>query len=301
MQVNNKPTLRGPVLILLGTICFSTTGFSQAMAPQGATPYVIAAVRMLVSGAGLLLWCAWRKRLPGLTGWPVKNLLISILAILAFQLLYFQGVLAAGVAVGTVVAIGTTPIAGALLGWIFLGERPPWTWYVATLLAVSGLLLVNNVGSAAFDPAVMLLPVAAGLGYSTFIVFSKSLVNAQPPETVMAVVNIGVGLLLMPALFIFPMDWLFSTRGVLVALNLGLVTSALGFSLSLAGFKLTRAATASTLSLGEPLIAATLGVFILHEPLNMTNAAGMALMLSGVLLMVLLPTGNARKTEFSRR
>lgn len=290
MRENNTFSLPGPVLILLGTLCFSTTGFTQAMAPQGATPYVIGATRMLVGGAVLLLWCALRHRLPHKGNWPLLPLLGCIGALLIFQLFFFHGVLVAGVAVGTVVSIGVTPIFGALLGWIFLRERPPRTWYVATVLALAGLLLINDVGGAAFDPAVIFMPVAAGIGYSAFIVFSKELVKKQPPEAAVAVINLGVGLLMLPALFVFPADWLLSTRGVLVALNLGVVTSALAFSLSLAGFRTTRAATASTLSLGEPLIAAALGVFILHEPLTGANTAGMALMLAGVMIMVLIPS-----------
>lgn len=292
-----KPTtgfLPGPVLILLGTLCFSTTGLTQAMAPQGATPIVIATVRMLVSGTALLLWCVLSKRLPIRGNWPVKHLLGCIGTLLLFQLCFFQGMLLSGVAIGTVVSIGVTPISGALLGWIFLGERPPWTWYVATLLAMTGLLLINDIGNAAFKPAVMFLPVVAGICYSAFIVFSKEVVSKQPPEAAVAAINLGVGLLLLPALLIFPsewpVEWLFSTRGVLVALNLGIVTAAMAFSLSLAGFKTTRTATASTLSLGEPLLAAALGVCVLSEPLTMASATGMALMLVGVLVMVLIPS-----------
>ena len=44
----------GPLLILAGALCFSTTGFVQALAPEGATPYVIGALRMAVGGIALL-------------------------------------------------------------------------------------------------------------------------------------------------------------------------------------------------------------------------------------------------------
>ena len=34
--------LAGPILILLSALCFSVTGTLQALAPAGATPWVIA-------------------------------------------------------------------------------------------------------------------------------------------------------------------------------------------------------------------------------------------------------------------
>lgn len=116
--------VRGPLLILLGALCFSTTGTVQALAPEGATPYVIGALRMLVGGLSLLLWCAFRGDLPRFWHWPMRCVIPSAFALLGFQFFFFRGVLEAGVAVGTVVAIGFSPIVVALLGLIFLREKP---------------------------------------------------------------------------------------------------------------------------------------------------------------------------------
>ena len=168
----STPFAKGPLLILLGALCFSTTGTVQALSPEGATPYVIGALRMLVGGLALLLWCAFRGDLPRFWHWPMRCVVPSTLALLGFQFFFFRGVLEAGVAVGTVVAIGFSPIVVALLGLIFLHEKPAKAWYPATGLALIGLILLNAdaVGGASF--AVMAFPLLAGFSYACYFVFS---------------------------------------------------------------------------------------------------------------------------------
>lgn len=94
----STPFAKGPLLILLGALCFSTTGTVQALSPEGATPYVIGALRMLVGGLALLLWCAFRGELPRFWRWPMRCVVPSTLALLGFQFFFFRGVLEAGVA-----------------------------------------------------------------------------------------------------------------------------------------------------------------------------------------------------------
>ena len=81
----STPFAKGPLLILLGALCFSTTGTVQALSPEGATPYVIGALRMLVGGLALLLWCAFRGELPRFWRWPMRGVVPSPLALLGFQ------------------------------------------------------------------------------------------------------------------------------------------------------------------------------------------------------------------------
>lgn len=178
----STPFARGPLLILLGALCFSTTGTVQALSPEGATPYVIGALRMLVGGLALLLWCAFRGELPRFWRWPMRCVVPSTLSLLGFQFFFFRGVLEAGVAVGTVVAIGFSPIVVALLGLIFLREKPAKAWYPATGLALIGLILLNAdaVGGASF--AGMAFPLLAGFSYACYFVFSKPLAQNAAPD-----------------------------------------------------------------------------------------------------------------------
>ena len=246
--------VRGPLLILLGALCFSTTGTVQALAPEGATPYVIGALRMLVGGLSLLLWCAFRGDLPRFWHWPMRCVIPSAFALLGFQFFFFRGVLEAGVAVGTVVAIGFSPIVVALLGLIFLREKPAKAWYPATGIALIGLLLLNAdaVDGASF--AGMAFPLLAGFSYACYFVFSKPLAQNASPGSVMMVLCLLSGLCMLPVFWIYPVAWLATPVGALVALHLGAVTTAVAFSLTLAGLKVTSAAVGIALIFGSVLI-----------------------------------------------
>ena len=120
----------------------------------------------------------------------------------------------------------------------------------------------------------MAFPLLAGFSYACYFVFSKPLARNAAPGSVMMVLCLLSGLCMLPVFWIYPAAWLATPVGALVALHLGVVTTAIAFSLTLAGLKVTPAATASTLSLAEPLSAACLGIFFLHEPLSLSAAVG---------------------------
>lgn len=279
---------RGALFVLLGALCFSTSGTAQALAPEGATPYVIGALRMQVAALALLVWCAWRGRLPRPADWPLRWTAPAALGLVAFQVCFFKGVQLAGVAVGTVVAIGFAPLVAALLAWGVLGERPSLVWYPSTALALAGLVCLNLGEGASAHWQRLLLPLAAGAGYACYFVFSKPLGVRLAPDSVMLVLCGLSGVLLLPALLLFPVGWLASAAGAGTALYLGLVTSALAFSLTTAGLARTPAATAATLALAEPLAAACWGIFLLHEEVTLLDGCGIGLLVVGVALLALV-------------
>lgn len=279
---------RGALLVLLGALCFSTSGTAQAFAPEGATPYVIGALRMQVAALALLVWCAWRSRLPRLADWPLRWVIPAALGLVAFQVCFFKGVHLAGVAVGTVVAIGFSPLVAALLAWAVLGERPSPVWYPSTALALAGLVCLNLGEGESAHWQRLVLPLAAGTGYACYFVFSKPLGVRFAPDSVMLVLCGLSGVLLLPALLLFPVGWLFSAAGAGTALYLGVVTSALAFSLTTAGLARTPAATAATLALAEPLAAACWGIFLLHEDVTLLDGCGIGLLVAGVALLALV-------------
>lgn len=291
----NSP-LRGPLLVLAGALCFSTSGLSQALAPEGATPPVVGALRMLLGGGFLFLWCAWRGALPRRKGWPLTYLMLASVSLFSCQIFFFKGMALAGVAVGTVVSLGFTPIAAALLGWAALGERPSRAWYPATLLAIAGLVLLNWNQTGKTDLAAVFVPLAAGLSYAGYLVFSKPLTRHHPPETVMMTLCLVSGLCLSPFLLFYPTAWIGTPQGAAVALNLGFTTSALAFSLTLAGVRTTPTATASTLCLAEPLSAALLGIFYLREPVTAASLVGL-LCIFGSVVALIMPTSGKNEHQ----
>ena len=272
-----KPTTKGILLIIIAALCFSTSGTTQALAPAGATPIVTSALRISIGGLALLLWCLFRGIMPRRGGWPLKSVLGAAIALLCCQLLFFAGTRTAGVAVGTVVTLGSNPIFAALLSWLWMGERPIKAWYPATVMAITGLVLLNLAGAEEVNPLRILPSLGAGLAYAIYLVLAKPMLKNHPPETVMMVLSlIGGAIILPPALMLFPCGWILSLHGALTALNLGVVTSGLAFTLLLTGVRYVPTSTATTLGLLEPLAASIWGFTLLGEPMDGYALSGLA-------------------------
>lgn len=288
----------GPLLVLAAAVLWGTTGTAQGLAPAGAQPEAVGAARLAVGGLGLLaLAGAQGVRLPD-ARWPWRATALAAASMAAYQLCFFSAVARAGVAIGTAVAIGSAPILAGALGWLARGERPGRRWLVATLLAIGGgsLLVAATRGvDAKVDGFGLALAVGAGAAYATYTVASKRLLENTPPDLAMAAVFCLAALLLLPLLLRADLTWLAQPRGMAVALHLGLVATTAAYALFARGLALLPVATAVTLSLAEPLTAATLGIVVLGERLTPPAALGAALVLCG--LAILSTAGDARPRE----
>jgi len=105
-------------------VLWGTTGTSQAFAPPGATPIMLSAVRMAIGGLSMLILALLAGAFQSAEKGPLKYLFLSSASLAAFNPFFFTGLAKTGVAVGTVVAIGSAPIFAGLLGWFVRRERP---------------------------------------------------------------------------------------------------------------------------------------------------------------------------------
>ena len=241
--------LKGPFFLLFSCLLFSVTGTLQQLAPEGHTPVVITEVRMLLGSLTILAWCLFTHRLP--SNWsvvPWKPMVIAVASVLLYQLLFFYSVAEVGVAVGSVVAIATTPLWAAAVAFLLFRKKPSKFWAIATALAIVGVCLINFGGgfqSQTLDWKV-LLPVAAGLCYGVEIIAVGKVVEKINPETTMLLEMGLVAILLLPVTFFFPSEWIFTTRGILVSLGLGVVTAGIAYPCFTYGIKYTSPVAAST-------------------------------------------------------
>ena len=276
--------------MLAAAVLWGTTGTAQAFAPTNVQPVVVGAVRLAIGGLALLLFAAWQGQLAGvrqLQRWPT---LLGAVSIAAYQLCFFAGVSLTGVAVGTIVAIGSAPILAGLLGWLIEKERPQNRWLIATMSAVLGCtLLIASGGTLDIHVGGVFLALGAGTAYAVYAHSSKTLLADQSPDLVTAVLFFSGALLLLPILFIGDLSWLQVGNGLVVALHLGLMATALAYILFTRGLQIVPVASAVTLSLAEPLTASLLGVFLLGERLNTSGILGISLILASFVLMTLAP------------
>ena len=282
------PMALGPWLIISAAVLWGTTGTAQAFAPPEATPLSVGSVRLVIGGLILLLLVSARTGFVFRGKWPLRPTLLAAMAIAAYQLFFFAGVARTGVAVGTIVGIGSAPIFAGLLDWLVRGERPGSRWFAATSLAIGGCALLIVAGRQLnLDVLGVVFSMGAGFSYAVYALVSKELLAIQSPDRVMAGIFFLGALLLIPVMLAGDLTWLAQPRGLVVALHLGLITVAAAYLLFGRGLLVVPVATAVTLSLAEPLTAATLGVVVLGERLTPLAAAGIGLLLAGLVLLAI--------------
>ncbi len=293
-MTENKPedqhtsAVGGQWLVLAAAVLWGTTGTTQFFAPAGASPASVGAVRLVGGSLCLIALAAYRGQLGKLAYMPRRPLLVAAIGIAIYQICFFAGVARTGVAVGTIVGIGTAPIWSGALDWLIVGDRPGRRWLAATALAILGSsLLIAGGSSISVDPLGVLLAMGAGLAYAIYTLASKQLLYDYAPDGVMAAV-FGLGaVFLVPVLLAADASWLVETRGVLVALHLSLLTVGLSYALWARGLIRVSASTAVTLSLAEPLTAATLGVLVVGERLPLIALLGIVMLVAGLALISL--------------
>lgn len=285
---NKLNTAIGPWFVLGAALLWGTTGTAQAFAPVGFDPKVIGTLRLLIGGLALLLLAISRNELGSFKDWNRKQVFWAAAFTACYQISFFAAVAKTGVAIGTVVGIGSAPIAGGLLGRIFRGEQLNRRWLLATLLSISGciLLSVTSGGAVKIDLFGIFLAIIAGASYAAYTLLIKGMLHQHSPNAVMAVLVCAGAIMLSPSLIYCDLQWLLQPRSIAVVLHLGLATMALSYWLFARGLQTVQVATATTLSLAEPMTAATLGIVVLGEQLNLQAFSGILLIFLGLAALV---------------
>jgi len=285
--MTKEGSVTGVWFVIGAALLWGTTGTAQAFAPSGYDPKVIGALRLLIGGVALLGLAIYRRELGRLSDWNWLPLCLAAVFTATYQICFFAAVDKTGVAVGTIVGIGSAPVIGGFLGRVFRGEKLSRRWMIATSLAIAGCCLLSlSGGEVAIDPVGILLAVGAGAAYAAYTLMIKGLLEQHSPNAVMALVVCLGAVLLSPMLVNCDLDWLMQPRSIGVVMHLGLATMALSYWLFARGLQTVQVSTAVTLSLAEPMTAATLGIVVLGEQLNAQAFTGILLIFAGLVVLV---------------
>jgi DME family drug/metabolite transporter len=277
---------RGSWLVLLAACLWGTNGTAQALAPQSAQPIIIGTLRIALGGLTLLMFALLRGSLRDGKRWPFWPTLVGAVSMAAYQVFFFAGVARTGVAIGTIVGIGSTPILAGPISYLVRGERPSSRWALATLLGILGCVLLIATGEKIhLDLLGIFLAICAGASYAVFATVSKGLIEEHAPEAVMAVTFCLGACFVLPLLVRADLHWLGQPSGYLVVLHLGVISAGLAYTLFARGLRLVPVATAASLTLGEPLTAGLLGVFFLREALTVVAGFGILLIIIGLIVL----------------
>ncbi|MGW0592375.1 DMT family transporter [Streptosporangium sp. NPDC002607] len=285
-------------LAVIGAAVLWGTAGTAGLLVTGVDPVSMAAARLVIGGLVLAAVTgparllrlprgplpARGRRLPARLG----PLAAAAVAVAAYQLCFFAAVSRTGVAVGTVVAIGSGPVFTGLLSWLLDRVRPSRRWATATAVAIAGCAVLTGGGGEVRADGV-LFALFGGLLYAFYAVTAARTISAgAPSDAVMGLMFGGAAVVMVPVLLWTGTGWLAEPRGLLTALYLGCATTALAYLLYGRGLRTTPVATAATLALAEPAVATLLGVVVLGERLGPVSVTGL-LLLGASLVAVSLP------------
>jgi len=305
--------MRHVVFILLAAVCFGTTGTAQEFGPE-ASALSVGAARIVIGGGALALiaWAASRALQRGsdapsavtpeaviTTGaidtvrpagraptWLVVAL--GAAGVVGYQPSFFAGTSINGVAVGTIVALGSAPILTGALEWAITRRFPGVAWLTATVVATVGVVLLTGIGGTdAISIEGLLASLGAGVSYAVYAMASKRLlVRGWSPTASMGSIFGWAAAASVPLLLVSDAAWLATGSGLAMALWLGLVTTTVAYLLFARGLIGLTAATVSTLTLAEPLTATLLGLLLLGEQLSTSAVAGIIVLAIGLVILV---------------
>ncbi|WP_235883248.1 DMT family transporter [Saccharopolyspora elongata] len=278
----------GPLPVLLAAFLWGTTGTAASFAPAAASPLSIGAATMGVGGV-LLLVIAGRSAFDVLRSGRTGLLLVGALAVAVYPLAFYSSMALAGVAIGTVITLGSAPVFAAILERVVDGVRLDRRWALAAAVSVLGLLLITVGGESGVGADVVVGALLGLLGGAAYVAYSwaaaRMMRGGHGSRAVMGAMFGAGAVVLLPVLAFTGGPLLSSPSGLLVAGYLAVIPMGLAYLLFGAGLRRTSASVATTLSLLEPVVAALLSVLVVGERLGIAAWCGVALIGIGLVLV----------------
>ncbi|MFJ4653572.1 winged helix-turn-helix transcriptional regulator [Nocardia sp. NPDC088792] len=310
LSTSHTTPRRGPAAILAAAVLWGSTGTAASLAPAGTPAAAIGSAGLALGGL-LLFLTAHGDRLRGNGSARLRYrrperllLVLGACAVAGYPVTFYPAVARTGVAVATVVALGSAPVFAGLLTWATGQGRPSPRWTAATLLAVTGcavlvlgpVLLEHGAGrSGSIDVLGIGLAACGGLTYAVYsLIGGKLIARGHDSSRVMGAMFGPAALPVLPVILHAGFAWLATPRGAAVAAHLALLTTFLAYRLFGYGLRHTTVAVATTLTLAEPAVAAVLGVSVVGERLPLVSWCGMAILAAG---LVVLCAGSVRQVD----
>jgi DME family drug/metabolite transporter len=265
-------------------------------------------MRLLVGGITLTAIARANGRRPADIATHSVWLAAGAVAVALYQLCFFTGTTRTGVALATVIALGSAPVFSGLINAVILRRPPTARWAAGTALAVSGIALIaHSQPSARTDLGGIIASLGAGLGWAIYAMVGQQRIRAGLDSTsCMAAMFTGGAILSLPLLAVGNNAWITTRNGVSLSLYLGIVTIGIVYTCLGWGLRQLPAPTVVTLTLAEPMTAAILATLVLHQSIGVVGWVGIAVVLIALvitassgdaLVEAALPDGSSCNTE----
>jgi inner membrane transporter RhtA len=218
-----------------------------------------------VASGALILLIIWHKQMRGAYGWKGYGLAACFGLILASMNLSFYlalNQLPLGVAV-------TLEFVGPLMLAVVQSRKVlDVIWVILAACGVLFLAPVGFLGGTSFKLAGMGLALLAGVCWAGYVLLSARVGRIFPGGSGLAVATCIAALLLLPPTIIQERSALLNPPLLLIGVGVGLLSTALPYSLEMEALRHLPSRVFSILLSLEPAIASLAGLIILHEQLS---------------------------------
>jgi DME family drug/metabolite transporter len=285
---------KGLWLVAFAATSWGVGGFVAAVlfTSSGLGPVAVSFWRF-VGGLALLAMLRPFRGSPWRAG--LRRVLVTGFGFAIYQTAYYAAIPYAGLALATVVTLGTGPILIAVGSWLFLRERLGLLCASLILVSLVGLVLLVHPSGPSVSPTGVALCLLSAAGYAAVTLLRRASRSTDDP------LDAALGGFLVGAVLVLPValaEGLLPTSGSwdgtagLLA-YLAVFPTALAYVAFFSGLRSVSATTASMVALVEPVAAAALGVAILHEHLSMSGYAGGVLLLLAVVALTRTERGQS--------
>ena len=280
--------MRSRHLVVLAAVCFATTGTAQQLGPDGSSPLGVATIRFFI-GSLVLFFIAFlrpsRSRTVARAPLAARVWIATAFGQALYGAAFFSAVRSTGVAVGTVVALGSAPLITGAISAMSLRKVPALSWLGTTVFAIVGMSLIVVSGKESqVTMSGVALALCAGLGYALFALGSKTILSSGvSSEFAMANVFGIASLMLAPTLLFVDLEWLTHTDAIVMVLWLGVVTLALAYWSYATGLRHLEPSQTTMITLVEPVVATLLGAVVLSERPTVLAWCGIVVVIAALL------------------
>jgi DME family drug/metabolite transporter len=292
-------SMQGVLMVLGAAILWGTTGTAQSFAPPQLSSYWVGTFRLVFAGMFFFVWAVLTERRSfaprALAALPWRGVATAAMCMTVYNLAFFAGVRASGVAVGTAIALGSGPMWAGALQAMASGRAPAASWWAGTLLATAGgaLMIVGGNTVATFTAAGIGLCLLAGLSYAVYTLTTKKMVASASAGAVTGAVFVVAALLAMPVALALAGSPRLAGSDVAVVAWLGIMSTGFAYLLFSHALRRISGATGVALALGEPVTAFVLAILVVGERPGVAALVGLLTVLAGLGVVI--------RTELVRR
>jgi len=179
----------------------------------------------------------------------------------------------------------TAPVWAALLGWLFLRERPRWEHWCAMALVCLGMLLVFSGGLASGSMLGDVVALISGLTFGANSVVMRTRKDGNPAD-IFIFSHIECALFSVPFFFLHPPAM--TSNNVLSVVFMGIIQIGMASALFAYGIKRVSAVQAMLIATIEPVLNPVWVLLVVGEKPTVSVLAGGALIVGAVLFTSML-------------